>query len=342
MTQLQDVNESADSPGAVRGRWVVVLSGIFLAAVLGVTLAIRCRADLWVWPTLLAYGPRWPWLAPAAVLFLLSLAYGRSRVMAGIALVWVAVVLMQFNVPWPRLVHGGGNATLRICTFNTGDGSGLKIDRAGLAKLVADNQIDIVILEESHHRDIAASWPGDWRLLLDYDVTIITKLPTSDRELLTPEELDGKASGVSYRVETDHGPIRVMGVHLETPRAGFEALMHRKPYAWGLLERVTGRRENQWDYLGEQIRQTQGPLILAGDFNTVADSPLIRSNLGPLKSAFTEAGWGYGNSKFTGKWGARIDHVFHSDSWRAVRCWVGPDLGSDHRPLIAELQWVGP
>ena len=38
-----------------------------------------------------------------------------------------------------------------------------------------------------------------------------------------------------------------------------------------------------------------------------------------------------------------IDHImFRPDSNRPIHCrnrWVGPDLGSDHRPVVADIVW---
>ena len=34
---------------------------------------------------------------------------------------------------------------------------------------------------------------------------------------------------------------------------------------------------------------------------------------------------------------ARIDHLWVDDRWAVARCWVGPDLGADHLPVLAEV-----
>jgi|GEM_PF-5171222 len=40
------------------------------------------------------------------------------------------------------------------------------------------------------------------------------------------------------------------------------------------------------------------------------------------------------------KWffGIRINHVLASREWQVVTAWVGPNLGSEHRPVFADLQ----
>ena len=37
----------------------------------------------------------------------------------------------------------------------------------------------------------------------------------------------------------------------------------------------------------------------------------------------------------------RIDHVLAGKGWNCVRCWVGPNVGSPHRPVLADLVWTG-
>jgi endonuclease/exonuclease/phosphatase (EEP) superfamily protein YafD len=63
-------------------------------------------------------------------------------------------------------------------------------------------------------------------------------------------------------------------------------------------------------------------------------------NLG-LKNTFTERGFGFGYTK-----GhdiqlrvsyARIDHIFISEGWRTIFSHTGSSLGSDHRPMLADV-----
>jgi vancomycin resistance protein VanJ len=39
----------------------------------------------------------------------------------------------------------------------------------------------------------------------------------------------------------------------------------------------------------------------------------------------------------------RIDHILAGPGWYCARCWVGPDVGSPHRPVLADLiaTWKG-
>ena len=77
--------------------------------------------------------------------------------------------------------------------------------------------------------------------------------------------------------------------------------------------------------------------IVAGDFNLPLESAIYRRDWATLQNAFSAAGFGLGHTKRSRWFGIRIDHVLAGSKSRIERCWIGPDVGSDHRPLVAEL-----
>lgn len=94
-----------------------------------------------------------------------------------------------------------------------------------------------------------------------------------------------------------------------------------------------------------------GNVIMAGDFNATLDSMARLGSeggtLGACRDAATDAGTGS-----TGTWptsvpsafGAPIDHVFVSDAWHVTGAVVLTSLdtsGSDHRPLVVQLEPAG-
>jgi len=82
------------------------------------------------------------------------------------------------------------------------------------------------------------------------------------------------------------------------------------------------------------------PTILAGDFNMTPESSIFRKYLLRYVDAFSEAGTGFGGTRPT-KWhSVRIDHVLADRHWNVKCCCVCRDVGSDHLPVVAELQRV--
>jgi endonuclease/exonuclease/phosphatase (EEP) superfamily protein YafD len=80
-----------------------------------------------------------------------------------------------------------------------------------------------------------------------------------------------------------------------------------------------------------------GPKLLVGDFNLPVESAIYRDHWSQYTNAFSVAGWGLGHTRYCRWHGVRIDHILTGPESQVDRCWVGPDVGSDHRPLIADL-----
>lgn len=81
-------------------------------------------------------------------------------------------------------------------------------------------------------------------------------------------------------------------------------------------------------------------MILAGDFNTPGESAIFRDAWHGFRDCFNVAGWGLGYTFYGGKTAVRIDHVLINRDWRCRSCRIGPDVGSPHRPVLADLMLV--
>ena len=84
------------------------------------------------------------------------------------------------------------------------------------------------------------------------------------------------------------------------------------------------------------------PLIVTGDFNITPWSRHFRAALD--RSGLSDSAAGHGlapswPSQFP-PLGMRIDHCLVARHWRSTDVRLGPSLGSDHLPLIADLEMV--
>jgi endonuclease/exonuclease/phosphatase (EEP) superfamily protein YafD len=116
-------------------------------------------------------------------------------------------------------------------------------------------------------------------------------------------------------------------------------------------------RERQAILLREFSEQQEAPVIMLGDFNATSTNRAYEILSEQMDDAWRTAGEGFGHT-FPGasgsttpgsnrpdplgipvpKWLIRIDYVFYSQDWDAVKARIGPwDGGSDHRPVIATL-----
>jgi endonuclease/exonuclease/phosphatase (EEP) superfamily protein YafD len=135
--------------------------------------------------------------------------------------------------------------------------------------------------------------------------------------------------------------VYFFNVHLASPHVGLEAVLDD---GGGGASQMAANSELRWRQAEELSRwaaEMPGPVLLAGDFNTPADSPLFRENFSRFADGFATAGLGWGYTYYTRRTALRIDHILAGTGWHVHRCWVGPALGSPHRPLLADLSWMG-
>lgn len=97
-------------------------------------------------------------------------------------------------------------------------------------------------------------------------------------------------------------------------------------------------------YLGHVASQIGGDpkVLVAGDFNATPWSAAYRSfrrSSGLLDSSAGQLPWPtwFGGSAAGSVLALPIDHVLHAEGWRVLDRRIGPDIGSDHRPLIVEF-----
>jgi len=95
----------------------------------------------------------------------------------------------------------------------------------------------------------------------------------------------------------------------------------------------------QFQVIGSLITKTEGPVVLFGDLNTTAWSPLFQDFLS--RSGLRDSGTGHlprptwrANNPLLG---IPIDHCLVSPGVVIHHRRVGPDVGSEHRPLIVDF-----
>ncbi len=332
------------APGGRRpGRRVAVACWAYATMALGVAALTRGLGDQWWAATLLLYGPRWPWLLPLAVLAPVML-WTRPRSPWGLlaAAAVVAGPLMGFSLPRHPFATGEtGDRRLLVLTCNVQNG---RLDAGALAGLIERERPDIVILQEwsDELRDAIFRSPG-WHVQANRGLCLASRLPPRRYEVLgDPRMPPGwRTIGLRGDLEAPGGVIHLVGLHLRSPREGIEAVLDRGLAGSSDLDRVTALRAEESALARRWTEQATGPTVIAGDFNMPGDGALFRRDWSGYHNAFNEIGLGFGYTKFTRWHGARIDHVLTGPGWRSLRCWIGPDVGSDHRPVLAELERVG-
>lgn len=338
----------ADAPGSPTARrsvWrriLTVLIMIYALVILALWGWMHFEGDRSWAATLFLFGPRWLCAVPLVVLVPAAAIWRRRLLwlLAATGLVILVPILgFRFHV------GGAGKPyTVRLLTCNVNQ-SGFRPER--LAELVEREQPDIVCLQEvPGHPPPPLLWPRGWHVMHRDELLVASRFPVAERDRLPMPYVPGKLAAIRYTVELPGGPVDLFNLHLLSPRQGLEAVLDRKQ---GIdlskvpkLQTILRLRADESRLVSDWIAQFPGPKIIAGDFNMPVESRIFRQSWSWLTNAFSKVGFGFGFTKFTEEqgwsYGARIDHVLYSPPWRSVRAWVGPDIGSDHRPLLVDFE----
>jgi endonuclease/exonuclease/phosphatase (EEP) superfamily protein YafD len=236
-----------------------------------------------------------------------------------------------------------------VLTYNVGN------DRADMEKLVSvmrKNGVDVAGLQElsdSQANRLQSSLGADYpyRALFPGGFAgkgIISRYPIikATQVNLGPERPD-----LVVTLDVEGTELTVISAHPPPPR-------FRKTTV-----RFDSQTIRQIDNLAA-LAYEHTPAILLGDFNFVQRSNeyrLIKSK--GLRDAFFESGRGPGSTlpKRIGPWRrlqwlnkllrwiplipvARVDYIWLTETIRSKECWVGEDAGSDHLPVLANLEFA--
>ena len=292
--------------------------------------------DRWWFATIVMYGPRWIWAMPLAIL-IPAAAVIRPRLLWLLAIAGVVVIgpVMGFCVPWPTMAgEPAGAFTIRVLTCNAGGGN---LRPGALAELITATRPDVVALQEGSVRSLPAEcWPVGWHLR----TTVASRYPIRKVEKLERDKLGGDGFVTRFDLDTPGGLVHFFNLHLETVREGLEAVLSSKSRPWRAAPELSANidlRASESEAASGWASEVSGPVLIAGDFNLPCDSGIFRLFWSTYTDAFSSAGLGFGYTKFTRWHGIRIDHILAGSGWCCRRCWVGPDVGSDHRPVLADL-----
>jgi endonuclease/exonuclease/phosphatase (EEP) superfamily protein YafD len=99
-------------------------------------------------------------------------------------------------------------------------------------------------------------------------------------------------------------------------------------------------RNAELQALAALARGIDEPLLIGGDFNITAWSPVFAAALGDAPVRDCARGQGLVGSwpSFFPPAAIRIDHCLASPHWHVRRVAAGPGLGSDHRPMVTDLE----
>ncbi len=151
----------------------------------------------------------------------------------------------------------------------------------------------------------------------NFGLAVYSSLPLQSPEF---EALEPICDGPQFTGEVRLGEtsIKIFGVHTLPP--GPQTFAARNACLIEIEKRAV---------------ESQQAAIVAGDLNSSPWSKWFPKRLNdPFPHLFRRHTW----SAFNGLISTSLDHVLSTSHFKAIRHSVGPDLGSDHRPVIVDLR----
>lgn len=273
----------------------------------------------------------------------------RSMALALVAgLVWLGFWLFPLSFP-------EGETRLSVLSWNVHGfhGADTRDTRALILDGLATAGADVLVLQEFpvgrwgsliQEELKALGYPHSAHFTYDHSVTnsyamglaIYSRHPiTRWKESPLQPQSEGRLLALA-EIEVEGRLLRVGGVHM--PNSDIHLRGKRAMVASELFGE--NLRTIQAASLLEELRPYHdGPLVLAGDFNTFPMSSAWRMVRGQYRDAFPVSEWAQGTFSIRENLEVKIDHVFHSRKVRSLGARVMRLGGSDHLPVMAELQF---
>jgi len=306
-------------------------------------------------PTLLAAAARWHWTLDlfchfrvyyALALLLgvvVSIALGnrRTAAVAGLVLAWNLVLIAPLYVSSPAASAARTPAAMQAAIAEDRVIRGMSINilsRNGhhdeLLTYVRQEDPDFVFFMEVNDvwaerlQELEADYPHHverWRNG-NFGVSFYSRLEAKslDIEVLSETNVPSVVAVLTTRDGVD---FTVLGTHPVPPTG----------------PQNSRERNEQLRALAAKVAETAGPVMLMGDLNATSWSPHFQDLLRESKLHDSRIGFGV-----QGTWAPRrfvpklpIDHVLTTGEFAIHDRRVGPDIGSDHRPVTVDFH-VGP
>lgn len=264
-----------------------------------------------LWSTVLCLGRARKLLPAFAVLTLLCTA-----------------ALVQRYVPSPIPPASGRSTSLKIMTANMQSINSNKPEKT--IALIESAQPDIISLQELGDFQAAAfeeklkNYPHRHLLgshgLSCEGVGIMSRFPILRSEVC---QFGLNFPALATDVQTPGGVVTVIVAHPWPPS---NEVMWRGQHVW--VEGAIGI-----------VKKTKNPVILAGDLNSTQWGTVFRDLMEGTGLIDTSQGYGIQPTwPAMFHYGIALDHVLVSSQFRTRSHILGPDIGSDHLPVIVELE----
>lgn len=284
---------------------------------------------------------------PAAFIWLPLALFRRRRLSIVLEVTCVVAFIWLFGRDFVRSdpePPPDGAALVTVLTYNLGNGLATP---EKLIPVLRSSGADLIGLQEVTPETETALATGladlyPYRAVYGLGIPgtgLLSRYPILQNELL---ELNPGRPDLRAVVDFNGVQITVIVAHPPPPHLQWNGIQPRP----GTTEQVAA--------LIDIFEQTDGPLLVLGDFNvTQLHDVYRRLEDAGLRDVYRLAGDGWGFTEPTrfaklAEMGSflgdiplppllRIDYVWISSQWHPVDAWIGEDAGSDHLPVVARL-----
>ncbi|MFM8734382.1 MAG: endonuclease/exonuclease/phosphatase family protein [Pirellulales bacterium] len=322
-----EATSSADTP-TPRPRSVGRTIDAFAVAVLAATVAGWCGR--WHWLLDIASHFRWYWLLAAVAGLAVSIRRPRPAAIACLAAAAVgnARELLPAWLPPPAAAASAGPAAQGILVVSV-NVHRVNDDPTATRAYLRDRRPDAVAVLE-----VDDTWAASLDGLADdfphriihpradnFGIAMLSRWPLTDAEVV---HLGGTPHpSILATLSHPSGRLRLVATHPMPPWNGHYAALMR----------------DQFDAVAAAVVASDVPCIVMGDLNATPWSHAFRRLTARSGLRDSSLGRGIQPTWNVRLWAPRIpiDHVLVPDEVTVLRRAVGPDVGSDHLPVEAEL-----
>ena len=236
------------------------------------------------------------------------------------------VNLAEMILRTPRGAMVAGDRRLRLAFANV-----LKTnpDAARLIDWVRREKVDVLVVAES-----IGVWPSRLAVLAD-ELPFIARTRVGDVAVYSRHEIVGEPHhilpNIGHALALEVEGITIVGVHTAAPEDAAHSAACNE-----LIQRVASH-----------VEHLAGPVVVVGDFNAAPWSAMVirliartglRYGPGARIGSFPAE---LGGRQYPRWFGIPIDLVLAGGGAAVVQRRHGPPIGSDHWPVIAEIQYSG-
>ncbi len=203
---------------------------------------------------------------------------------------------------------------------------------SSLRSYLRREEADLVIVLEVDH-----FWEREFKSLADiyphqlararndnFGIALLSRTPLLENDIV--KLTDAGVPTVIARTSYDQRELTVIGTHPLPPVGSRGAKL----------------RNEQLEALSRRVSKLSEPVIIAGDLNVTPWSPYFQRFLTQTNMIDARRGFGLQCSWPTSIWplSIPIDHILVSRHFHVDHFAAGPNVGSDHRPVVTEVSLV--